>query len=123
MDGQFANLLDELEQSWGWKPDGCHFDFGDDHEFFKACLKALSHDYGFNRLEQAMKISNYVALTIETHTLKGVCVNLGLESLADDLEILKEKLGSGDYEGLDFQVSRIIQWQDKLKKLVEKMDL
>ncbi len=113
----------ELERDWGWKKDVVAFKMDGDHEFFRACLKAFSHDFTFERLLKACKKKDYDDLLIQAHTLKGVSLNLGLSMMGEDLGKLVEKLKEHDHENIDELVSRISQWQSRLEFLCAKMDL
>lgn len=61
-------------------------------ELVKRFLALFLNDKSFNELGSAVKSKDREAAFIASHTLKGVCANLGLSDLCKSVSVLTEVL-------------------------------
>lgn len=55
-------------------------------------LKKMAEDKSFSNLKQALADGDYKQAFMASHTIKGICMNLSLKTLADSSSILTEEL-------------------------------
>lgn len=106
-----------LEQEWGLNKATTMTRFVDDEKLYLACLESYSHDYGFGKLQQALKRRDYQEAFTQAHILKGVADNLGLAKMYFDLASLTAKLKAQDEAALEEAYSKISNWHHRLQQL------
>lgn len=62
----------------------------------KAYLVKFSEDQSMNGLSEALELKQYDDAFRYVHTLKGICLNLGMITLANSSSILTEALRAGE---------------------------
>lgn len=62
----------------------------------KAYLVKFSEDQSMNGLSEALELKQYDDAFRYVHTLKGICLNLGMTTLANSSSILTEALRAGE---------------------------
>ncbi len=106
-----------LEQEWGVNYEAIKERFLDDRHLYLSCLESFARDYGFDRLDQALKVENYDQALTEAFILKGVAANLGLNKMTFDLSLMVSKLKNAQYDDLKSDWDLIDTWHQRLEKL------
>ena len=89
-------LLDEL-RLMGCDIDGAMGRFLNKEDFYARCYKKFLDDKSFAALGEALKAKNTDEAFHHSHTLKGVCANMGLTPLFDTVVKIVEPLRAGNY--------------------------
>lgn len=55
-------------------------------------LKKMTEDKSFGNLKEAIASGDYKGAFMAAHTIKGICMNLGLKTLTDSSSALTEEL-------------------------------
>lgn len=114
-------LLDEL-RLMGCDVDGAMGRFLNKEDFYARCYKKFLADKSFAALGEALKAKNTEEGFHHAHTLKGVCANMGLTPLLDNVVKIVEPLRVGDYsdELLDYY-NQLMNDFEKYKALENKI--
>lgn len=67
-------------------------------------LKKLLLDTNIDELQQAFVEENWDEVLRKAHNLKGVCANLGLNSLSKDFAAVVTEIRNGDYKAQDLKI-------------------
>lgn len=75
----------------------------------KRFLSMFPKDSTFNELCKAMEEENYELAFRSAHTLKGLCLNLGIERLRRSADAITEALRGNQNNGADALLPQVIQ--------------
>ncbi len=65
-------------------------------ELLLKYLRRFADDENYPALEQAMQAKDYTAAYLAAHTLKGLCLSLGLDAMSVPVIALSKALRAGD---------------------------
>ncbi len=77
--------------------------FMNNEDIYERFLKKFLDDPNYKLLEQSLIDKNYEDALSSSHTLKGVCGNLGMDTMFKLLEKMVADIRAEDYSNLDSQ--------------------
>lgn len=90
--------------------------FGGNQALLEKFVRKFPDDKAFEQLEAAVRESNYDAIEMEAHTLKGVSANLGFEHLSEVSAQIVNLVRTGEFESvkgafdnLDIEYKKVIK--------------
>lgn len=111
--------LQKLKE-YGADVDGALNRFAGDADLYKECVAMFMTDTEFDNLKRAGNDNNYADCFNAGHTLKGVCGNLGLLPLYEQLSILIELLRAEKYQDVTLILQSI---QKERRRLIDTIGL
>lgn len=94
--------------------------FVNDEKLYIECLQEFICDETFQQLKASIKSKDFHNAFECAHTLKGVCGNLGLVPLYNELCNLVERLRLKRYDNIEFFLSPVYSELNKIIKIVSK---
>lgn len=95
--------------------------FGGNEMLYRKFLQKFLKDENFRSLERAVEDKDYKNAEIYAHTLKGVALNLGLNTLAENAKEIVDHIRNKAYDKIDTDFERcedtynkVISWLVKL---------
>ena len=105
---------------------GCNYDevfsrFGTEGLVKRFALKFLS-DQSFNELKSALESKDVEVAFRSAHTLKGICLNLGFDSLYEVSSALTEKLRGREIDGYEPYFKAVQDKYDEYVRVIEQVE-
>ena len=92
----------------------------------EALLKKFLHKFGDQNLVEELKTAtdkkDFEGMERQSHTLKGVAANLGMNRLAERCNDMVKKLRAGDHDGLESDYEAIKDENDRLVEALKTID-
>ncbi|HAS78982.1 MAG TPA: hypothetical protein DCS38_04635 [Ruminococcus sp.] len=94
--------------------------FGDNEEIMIRFIKKFPYDTTFQSLEKAVKNKNPEDILTYSHTLKGLCANLGLMTLSNYCKTMVEKVRIKIYMNVYSDFANIKNEYHRVIKCIKK---
>lgn len=88
----------------------------------KKFLKMFLNDTSFKELDAALQNNDFEAAFRAAHTLKGVCLNLGIEKLRQSASELTEALRGGVNNGADELIEAVRNDYNNTVDIIKQLD-
>lgn len=88
----------------------------------KKFLLMFPKDQSFNELCKAMEEKNYELAFRSAHTLKGLCLNLGLERLRRSADEITEALRGNQNNGADELIGQVTEDYNAVLNAINSID-
>lgn len=112
------NNLEELYKAEGSDYKATVDRFGGDEELLKHFLRKFASDKTFSELQAAVCNGKKEEAFRAAHTLKGICLNLGLNGLYTPVSELTELLRNGEVEKSKALLTNVTICYDEIINLI-----
>jgi HPt (histidine-containing phosphotransfer) domain-containing protein len=110
-------LLEKLVD-WGCDVEGAMDRFLDDEELYQSCLASVCEDPAFEKLGEALGEGDVLEAFEQSHSLKGILGNLGLDPMLAIAVQIVEPLRKGSVENLQPRYEALLDSKEYLKTLL-----
>lgn len=95
--------------------------FGGNIQLFEKFLRRFPSDPSWDRLQQAIEQQDYPEIATSAHTLKGVCLNFGFDTLASFCEKITTFARQQDYAQICTCISDAKQEYETITALIQEL--
>lgn len=95
--------------------------FGRNVQLFEKFLRRFPSDPSWDTLQQAIQQQNYSEIATSAHTLKGVCLNFGFDTLASLCEKITTFARQEDYDQICTYISDAKTEYEKIAALIQQL--